>query len=285
MFTESNQKISETLLPYYGRIINSHTHIYPEKIAAKATDAIGRFYDLPMKKVGLEEMLIKEMENFGIRHSFLLSTATVPSQVTAINDFLIDTLNRNGKDKFTAFGTVHPKMESPEKEIDRIRKAGITGLKFHHDFLGIAADDPLMDPIYEKAQADSIPIYLHAGDSRYHYTNPDNLIRISRRFPRLILIAAHFGGYSLPEEAAEKLGPTSFFFDTSSSLFALNPERAAFLLRKLGVDRFFFATDFPMWAFEDEWYRLISLRLSRTEMEQILYRNAESFLKLYSNNL
>ena len=30
-------------------IIDAHAHIYPEKIAAKATDTIGVFYDIKMK--------------------------------------------------------------------------------------------------------------------------------------------------------------------------------------------------------------------------------------------
>ena len=179
---------------YKGKIINTHTHIYPEKIAAKATDAIGRFYGIYMNKVGAEEILLQEMAEGGIRHSFLLSTATVAQQVRPINDFLIDVLARNGKNKFTAFGTVHPAMEEPEKELEYLQENGIVGIKFHHDFLGMAADDPAFDRIYAKAQADGIPVYVHAGDKRYNYTNPQQLLNIYRKFSDLILIAAHIGG-------------------------------------------------------------------------------------------
>jgi len=264
---------------YSGLIINTHTHIYPEKIASKATEAIGRFYDIPMNKVGTEEMLTEEMTSHGIRHAFLLSTATVPQQVRHINDFLIDVLARHGQDRFTAFGTVHPHMEDPEAELDYIKSNGIMGIKFHHDFLGMAADDPAFDRIYAKAQADKIPVYVHAGDSRYEYTNPRQLLNIHEKFPDLILIAAHIGGYSIWEEAAKKLKETNFYFDTSSALFALEPQKATQLIRGLGVDRFFFATDFPMWDFPSEWARFSSLGLTDDEFDKVVHLNAEAFLR------
>ena len=31
-------------------IINAHAHIYPEKIAVKATEAIGAFYDIEIRQ-------------------------------------------------------------------------------------------------------------------------------------------------------------------------------------------------------------------------------------------
>lgn len=264
---------------YSGLIINTHTHIYPEKIAAKATEAIGRFYDLDMQRVGTEAILKGEMSAFGIRHAFLLSTATVSQQVRHINDFLVDVLERNGSDAFTAFGTVHPHMDDPCAELEYIKEKGITGIKFHHDFLGMAADDPAFDPIYAKAEADGIPVYVHAGDKRYNYTNPAQLLRVHEKFPDLILIAAHIGGYSAWEEAARQLKGTNFYYDTSSALFALTPERAAELIRMLGVDRFFFATDFPMWDFEAEWARFSALPLTEDEFDRIVHLNAEDFIR------
>ena len=35
------------------RAADAHAHIYPGKIAEKATENVGRFYDLPMAEVGL----------------------------------------------------------------------------------------------------------------------------------------------------------------------------------------------------------------------------------------
>jgi predicted TIM-barrel fold metal-dependent hydrolase len=269
---------------YFGKIINTHVHIYPEAIASKATEAIGKFYDIPMDKVGTEETMLKEIKEFGINHLFLLSTATVPKQVRHINDFLISLLQKHGRDKFTAFGTVHHLTEDIEGEMEYLRKNGITGIKFHHDFMGIAADDPAFDKIYEIAQANSTPVYFHTGDSRYPYTNPQQMLSIREKFPDLIIIAAHFGGYSVWEDAAKEFKDANFYYDTSSSLFELPPERATELIREMGVEKFFFATDFPMWDFAGEWERFSKLSLTDEEFDKIVHLNAENFIRKVRKN-
>ena len=47
----------------------------------------------------------------------------------------------------------------------------------------------------------------------------------------------------------------------------------------LGVERFFFATDFPMWDFPTEWKRFSALELTDDEFDKIVHLNAEAFLR------
>ena len=48
-------------------IIDAHAHIYPEKIAAKATDTIGIFYDIKMEMpAGTAEQLLEDGRRAGI---------------------------------------------------------------------------------------------------------------------------------------------------------------------------------------------------------------------------
>ena len=263
---------------YYGNIIDVHTHIFPEKIAGKATASIGDFYNLPMAAVGLESSLKEEMRRAGVRHCFLLSTATTKNQVTAINDFLIETIKTNPH-QFTAFGTIHIDTENPLDEIDRIRKNGITGIKFHNDFQRFAIDDPRIFPVYEKAQAEKIPIMFHAGDKRYRYTNPDKFIKLSKLFPDLIVIASHFGAYSEWDKIDDEYLATNHYFDTSSSFFALSVDKAREIIKRHGEDRFLFGSDFPMWFASDELKYIEQLDFPDNITERILFKNAEDLLK------
>jgi len=48
------------------RIIDSHCHIYPDKIAQKASDATGRFYELPASLDGKISTLLEHGEKAGI---------------------------------------------------------------------------------------------------------------------------------------------------------------------------------------------------------------------------
>ena len=45
------------------RIINMHTHIFPVKIAEKAVDAIGNFYDIKMEIKGTPEYILEDQAN------------------------------------------------------------------------------------------------------------------------------------------------------------------------------------------------------------------------------
>ena len=68
------------------------------------------------------------------------------------------------------------------------------------------------------------------------------------------------------------------YFDTSSSLFALDKERAADLIHRFGHERYFFGTDFPMWRHDEELRRFLALPLTEEEREDILFNNAAKLL-------
>lgn len=259
------------------KIIDVHTHIFPEKIAEKATNAIGQFYGIPMDSVGTLSNLTEHMRQNGICHSFILSTATVPQQVRAINDYQISVLKEYG-DLFTAFGTVHADMEDILGESEYMRKNGIQGIKFHNDFQNFACNDRRLFPLYEKCQAEKIPVIWHAGDKRYRYTNPDQFADIAANFPHLIGICAHFGGYSQWDEALPLIKKTQFYVDTSSTLFEVTPERARAFSDVLGTDRIMYGTDFPMWKADTELEKVYAIGYSDRELEKVLYTNAVRFL-------
>ena len=63
------------------------------------------------------------------------------------------------------------------------------------------------------------------------------------------------------------------WFDTSSALFRLPPERALQLIEVLGHRRFLFGTDFPMWDHRQELDRFLALGLPEEVRDDILSRN------------
>ena len=120
-----------------------------------------------------------------------------------------------------------------------------------------------------------MPILFHTGDKRYPYSHPTRLVRVLRRFPKLLAIGAHFGGYSVWDELDAYEGVENVCFDTSSSLAFLTPERAAGLIRRFGAERFMYGSDFPMWKEDEELGRFLALPLTDSEREQILHKTAE----------
>ena len=49
------------------KVFDAHCHIYPDKIAEKASESIGRFYDMPMRYDGKVSTLEKIGERAGVK--------------------------------------------------------------------------------------------------------------------------------------------------------------------------------------------------------------------------
>lgn len=255
------------------RIIDAHCHIYPDKIASKASDATGHFYDLPSSLDGRISTLLEHGERAGIEHFVVQSVATTPHQVSSINNFIASAVAESGG-RFTGLGTLHPDSADMERDVNEIIALGLKGVKMHPDIQRIALDDPRMHTIYALCEG-RLPMLLHTGDSRYDFSNCNRLIPILEQYPSLTVIGAHFGGWSLWEDATKKLCKyENLFVDCSSSLYAITPQKAKELIMIYGTDRVLFGTDYPLWTPEEELRRFMRIDLSEKEREDIFYNNA-----------
>ena len=109
-------------------IIDFHAHIYPEKIAEKASVAISKFYEnAAMAYHGRSDELIEEGANGGVTHFVVHSAATKADQVESVNNFIIRETEKHKE--FIGFGTIHPDYENFEEELVRIKNAGLKGIK------------------------------------------------------------------------------------------------------------------------------------------------------------
>lgn len=255
-------------------IIDVHAHIFPEKIREKAVGAIGNFYDFhPMHCVGSAEDLVEEMEKASIGRAVIHSVATVPRQVVSINDFILAEVAKY-PDKLIGFATLHPAMERPEEEIERAISLGFSGFKLHPDFQQVDIDAEESKNLF-RLIAGRKPILIHMGDATRTYSKPERLAAVAKEFPEQIFIGAHFGGYQAWDDSEKYLigKAENVLIDTSSSLFALSPERAVDMIRRHGITRVVFGTDYPMWNPTEEMGRFMNLALTEEERRLILSGN------------
>ena len=258
-------------------IIDAHAHIFPTKIAEKAVAGIGNFYsELTMDLDGTAETLIRTGEAAGVSKFLVQSVATVAVQVESINNFIADSVKKY-PDKFIGFAAMHPDYEDIEKEIDRAISLGLKGVKLHPDFQQFAINDKKAMKIYEVIEG-RLPLLIHTGDYRYNWSKPKMMAEVLEAFPKLDVIGAHFGGWSEWDDAVKYLGGKRIWVDTSSSLYAMTPERARELIDAFGVENVLFGTDFPMWTAESELEMFDKISLSDKEREMILHENAERLL-------
>ena len=259
------------------RIIDFHTHIYPDAIAKKAAESISSFYVLDGDHMdGTAQMLLERGHQAGIDHYVVLPVGLKPGHVRHINEFIIGQTAQHPE--FTGFGTIHADMENPVEEVEFIHSAGLRGVKMHPDTQLFNIDDPRLFPAYERMRELNLPVMLHTGDCRYDFSHPRRLRHILTLFPGLTAIGAHFGGYSVYEAALDALRDTDCFLDVSSSLMFLEPERAVDYIRKYGPERMLFGSDYPLWDPVSEVQRFLSLDLRDDEFEQIAHRTAEQLL-------
>lgn len=255
------------------KIADSHAHIFPIQLAQKATQSISHFYEIPMTNIASSAVLLQEEKEAGISVALVCNSAVTASQVSNINRFIAQECADHPE--FIGLGSVFPGMDGWEEELDAICAFGLKGIKIHSDFQKVDIDDPAALDLYKACAEKGLTILFHMGDNRYDYSHPRRLLHLKQQIPELTAIAAHFGGYQAWDAILEFSMPEGIYFDTSSSLMFLSPEKAKAIMNKFGTHRFLFGTDFPMWTPKIELERFLNcpLGLSEDEKEKILYYN------------
>ena len=255
------------------KAFDAHCHIYPAKIARKAAAATATFYEnLGETYDGTVQTLFAKGE--GIDRFLVQSVATKPEQVRSINEFIAAEVAQF-PDRLYGFGALHPESETLTEDIAHLRELGLHGVKLHPDIQRFRLDSKECFALCEQCEG-VLPLLLHTGDRRYSFSNPEQLLPLLQRFPKLTVIAAHFGGYSVWDEAARRLAGRfeNLWVDCSSSFFGMDDSRAKELISAYGAERVLFGTDYPMWNPAQELERFLNLHLPQRDEENILYNNA-----------
>lgn len=270
--TSENQEVLKMVDNYF--VIDSHCHIYPDKIAVAATANTDRFYDIQSAHDGKVSTLYGLKEKAGIDHFIVQSVATTPKQVKSINEFIASAVE-SSDGAMTGLGTLHPDSADMKEDIRHLKELGLHGIKLHPDIQRFKIDDYRCLKIYELCEEEGLPILMHTGDNRYDYSNPNRLKPIMEIFSGLTVVGAHMGGWSIWEEACEKLkGIPNLYFDCSSTFHWTGAETAKRIITEYGCDRVLFGSDYPMWSPKKELEIFLSLGFTREENKMILSENA-----------
>lgn len=260
------------------KIIDTHTHIFPDKIAQRASDNVGNYYNLRMECDGTVNMLLDGGNGINVEYFVVSSAALKPENVIAGNNYLLDSAKENKR--FIPLCSIHPLFEEPERELERIKHKGAKGLKLHPDFQHFNIDDPNMIEVYKTAASLDLPILFHVGDENTDSSSPARLYKALDKVPHLKAIAAHMGGYLVWDEAEDILYGTDIYFDTSDVLLVLSPEKVTSQIRKHGADKILFGSDYPLRSTYTAFKTFETLDLTDEEKKMIYYSNALRFFDL-----
>lgn len=261
------------------KIFDIHVHIYPEKIAEKASKSIGDFYDgFEIHGNGTLDNYLSHADKMGIERFAAHSVAMTPHNAERINSFIMEAYKRV-PDRLIPFAALHPDAENIGEEVDKLIAQGFRGVKIHPDIQRFELDGERARPMMEALEG-RLPLLIHCGDYRYDFDGPKRIISLHKKHPKLEMICAHFGGWMEWNSAVELLAGQDLVVDCSSSLYQWTPEQAANAIHSFGADHVLYGTDYPMWTPEEELERFMQIPLSNQEREDILWNNAARLLKL-----
>lgn len=233
-------------------MIDCHVHVFPPKVGAKLADAIGEEFGRAPAGDGSVTDLLTRLDRAGLDGAICHTAAVHPIQMIPANTWMIG-LGREHP-RLMPFGTIHPEHPDWEKQLDRLERHGIRGLKLHPDLSMIPLDSPLWRPVWDALQGRFL-VMLHmgaTGQGRPTISRPRALARILNDFPGLECIAAHLGGLFWWEEALRDLAGRDLYLDTAACPKTIPPQVLRAILKRHDPQRILFGSDYPLFSPETE---------------------------------
>jgi predicted TIM-barrel fold metal-dependent hydrolase len=258
--------------------IDGHVHVWPDKVAEAALSGAADSFE--RQGDGTVGSAIEAMDRAGVDRCVSLGVAPAPAQVAAANSFA----GSLDPARFIGFGSIHAGL-TPEQNIEGLRANGLRGAKVHPLYQGYALDDPRLLGTLDAMQGEfAVIVHVGEGDSpeRNARGTPAMMQNLVREFPRLDVIACHFGGYRLLDQAEEMIIGLPVHVDTSwpPGLATLDPARIRKLIERHGPERVIFASDWPMADPAQEVEAIGALGLSDADTAAILGGNIAALLGL-----
>lgn len=269
-------------------IIDTHTHAFPDALAAKTIPMLAAKADVTPHTDGTAAGLSAAMQIAGVDIAVVLPVVTKPSQFASVNAFAAELNKRDG---LISFGGIHPDDEDIPAHVAEIAAMGLPGIKIHPDYQGVFIDDERYIRIAREALRHGLYIVTHAGvDDGFPecvHCPPERAVRFLDQVyegrepaePRIIF--AHGGGNRQFSEVRKHLAGRNVYFDLSFIFAYADAEKITELIRAHGAERILFASDCP-WGDPAEGIRFVrSLALSEEEKEMILGANAQRMFAKY----
>ncbi len=281
-------------------VIDFHTHTFPDKIAEMVIGNLAKASCTKPFTNGSMAQLQQSMKLCGVDYSVNLPVMTTPEQVEKIHSDFIARKDELFQEGVICFGGMHPLYPHKRQELQRLKDAGIPGIKIHPAYQKMDLDQPEMMEIIDIATELDMIVVTHAGIDigiyDHDYASVKQVLHVIDKIHPSKLVLAHMGGWGCWDDVERDLAGAPVYFDTAFSIGPIYPlpgwkkapylaqnlsvEDFARIARKHGTDKILFATDSP-WQDQAETIGLVqSSSLSVEQKEAVLWKNAATLLKL-----
>lgn len=256
-------------------ITDVHTHAFPDSLAERAI----RTLEADSKGVkaclnGTVQDLLRSMDRAGIARSVICSIATKPDQF----DKILRWSDAIRSERLMPLPSIHP--DDP-LAVDRVRQTaseGFAGIKMHPYYQAFDLDEEKVMPIYEAIADCGLVLVMHTGFDiafpRVRRADAHRILRVINRFPQLIFMATHLGGWDDWDVVEQNLIGQPVWIEISFALGWAPPETIKRLLEKHPSDRLLFGSDSPWQDQACTLEKLKDIGLSPAREKAILSTNA-----------
>ena len=268
-------------------IIDFHTHIFPEKIAAHAISKLAAVVNLEPSINGCAEDLRASMKKAGIDVSIVLPVVTDIKQFDSIIRFaayINETYASEQEQRLISLAGIHPGDPDYRNRLALLKREGFAGIKLHPNYQNVEFNDIRMKNLLYAASEIGLPIITHAGFDPYtpdhEFCTPDMILDVLKDVAPENLILAHLGSNENYDEAEKKLCGQNVYLDTAYSITHVSESQFIRMVRKHGADKILFATDCP-WTEQKTCVEVLKkCALTDWEKELILSKNAMQLLNI-----
>ena len=281
-------------------IIDMHTHIFPDKIAAATIDKLSNVSHTPAFTDGTLNGLQKSMDAAQINLSVVLPVATNSKQVEKINSSSAALNEKFSGAGIISLGCIHPDFTNYRAELSRVKNYGLKGIKIHPVYQDTNLNGTKYMRIIDRAAELDLIVVTHAGlDIGFPGVvkcSPQMIKNVVDEVGEFKFVLAHMGGWKNWDDVLKILGGAKVYLDTSFSTGEIIPRRdfnwaaedlklldaAQFMefVKTFGAEKILFGTDSPWTSPKTSIDFIKNLPLADDDKNKILGLNAKKLLSL-----
>ncbi|MCY1018139.1 amidohydrolase family protein [Pyxidicoccus sp. MSG2] len=263
---------------YSGPLIDIHTHV-----SWSAQSRLGE-----SQPEGTEALLALAAKAGVEKTGIIVMAPRGQLDVTRqLNDQVLEAA-RQSQGRLFPVGSVHPEDgDLALAELERLKGLGFRMIKLHPNSQQFDVASPALEAVVKKASELDLVI-LFDGYSPFDANQPGKFLLLAARNPKARIVLAHLGGPRFHDMAlfAMMQGYSWYqrnvWFDLSAvaRFYAGSPyaDELVWLVRKLGVDRVLFGSDWPVDTPEQAAAAVHQLGFTAEEEAQLFHGTAASLL-------
>jgi len=273
-------------------IIDTHTHIFPEKIKLDRTPFFDNepefklLYNTEKSKICVIENLIESMDKHKVDLSIICGFPWRNPDLTKLNNDVIIESVQKYPNRIKGLACFDAAWEGAAQETLRCIKQGLSGageLAFYLSGIDDKALD-LLNPIMKVLKENNnLPCMIHTNEPVGHYypgktpITLEQVYKLAQKFPENKIILAHWGGgiwfYNAMKGKVKNI-LKNIWYDIAASPFLYTPQIYDIANAAGVLDKVLFGTDFPLLTPQRYYSDINHSDLNKDQIQLILGKNA-----------